>query len=206
LENFWREAIKKSSVLFLDGWTYQTLSPSITLDAVETAYRENVPVFFDPGPEYPRFSDDWLLKVLKRTTGLILTREEALGVLKLDDNSSTEMIVSKFHELGPRLVVIKLGGGGCFLHDGNKDFFHKGFPVTVVDTSGAGDVVAGILIFTFLNHFDLYDTCVLMNAAGAVTVGKLGAGRNIATKDEIIDLLQSHNFGKLVEKIEKALT
>jgi ribokinase len=173
---------------------------------VETAYRENVPVFFDPGPEYPRFSDDWLLKVLKRTTGLILTREEALGVLKLDDNSSTEMIVSKFHELGPRLVVIKLGGGGCFLHDGNKDFFHKGFPVTVVDTSGAGDVVAGILIFTFLNHFDLYDTCVLMNAAGAVTVGKLGAGRNIATKDEIIDLLQSHNFGKLVEKIEKALT
>lgn len=198
----WRDLIKQSSALFLDGWTYETLSPAITLEAVDAAYQANVPVFFDPGPEFPRFSSDWLMNILTRTTGLLLTEEEARGILGIKNNISVEIAAERLLKMGAKLVLIKLGRKGCFLYDGERKAYHEGFSVSVIDTSGAGDVVAAVMLFSFLVNFDLHDACVLMNAAGAVTAGKLGAGTQVAKIDEIKQLLKLNGFQELSHKLD----
>ena len=200
--DFWARAIQDSSVLFFDGWTYQTLTPSITLDAADIACREGVPVFFDPGPEFPHFSQNWLKSILGRTFGLVLTIEEASGLLDVQSHVSEKELAKRLLSFGPKLVAIKLGEKGCYLMNGKEEALHEGFSVPVVDTSGAGDVVAAALMFSYLAKFNLHEACVMMNAAGAATVKKLGAGSNVATLNEVFQFLDKYGYSELRGRVE----
>ena len=43
------------------------------------------------------------------------------------------------NKTGEKIIVIKLGGDGCFVRGKNESFYQPAFPTKVVDTTGAGD-------------------------------------------------------------------
>jgi sugar/nucleoside kinase (ribokinase family) len=82
-----------------------------------------------------------LLKILKRVHILIINEEEAR---ELTEQTVTHKAARAILDLGPQMVVVKLGEHGAFLQTANLRFTCPAVPIeNVVDPTGAGDSFAG---------------------------------------------------------------
>lgn len=189
LPDEWIAAISAGAALFFDGWTYRAAHSEVCRAAAELAFAQGIPLFFDPGPEYPFFSDDWLKQVLACTNTLLVTEDELRGML-VDQTAPLQQLAERMFMRGVQRLVIKRGAEGCVLAMPEQMISHAGFQVTVRDTTGAGDVLSAAVIYATLHNFSPEATVELANAAGAAAVQKLGAGLNVPTKYEIQTLLR----------------
>jgi sugar/nucleoside kinase (ribokinase family) len=80
---------------------------------------------------------------------------------------------------GPEIVVITLGSRGCAGVYGNTYFESPGFPVEVVDTTGAGDVFHGAFLFGLLKGYDVEYTARFANAVSAIKCTRQGGRAGI---------------------------
>ncbi len=81
----------------------------------------------------------------------------------------------EFHQRGARRVVIKLGSGGCWLDSPQFQGQIPTQPVTVRDTTGAGDAFAAGFVAARIQGADEVEACRAGNAAGGKVVQELGA-------------------------------
>jgi len=189
LPSGWRSMIEESAALYFDGWAYAESHEAITLGASHFAASAGVPVFFDPGSQYPHFDPEWLKSILENTSVLLLTEDEARGITEKD--SSAASLGKTLLDTGPDLVVIKRGPAGCVICSAEDEVIeHPGFRVTVQDTIGAGDVLSAAVIYAYLHSYTLAEIAILANAAGAAAVSKFGTGLNTPTRQEIVEILK----------------
>ncbi|MCS7261091.1 MAG: carbohydrate kinase family protein [Anaerolineae bacterium] len=191
----WQAAISQAIALYCDGWSCGGLGISFVQQAVEQAHKAGVAVFFDLGPQMRSCPAGQLATILRNTTALTLTEEEARaylpGPLALPD------LASALRERGPQLVVIKRGAQGSYIQCDDEAVLHPGFSVPVRDSTAAGDAVSAALIWGWLHRCPLPQLADLLNAAGAVAVQRLGGGFNMPRLAEIKALLQER--GKVAD-------
>lgn len=72
----------------------------------------------------------------------------------------------------------------------------------IVDTTGAGDAFAAGFLAAWLRGMPPPLAAVIGAAAGCATVQRLGAGRNVATRDEILALLRRQASAAMAEAAE----
>jgi len=94
----------------------------------------------------------------------------------------------KISDLGVKIVVVKLGGEGCYVSTKDESFHVPGFEVDVLDTTGSGDAFDGAFIVGLLEGRSLRETAVFANGAGALTATGYGAVEPIPKKDDIYKL------------------
>jgi ribokinase len=87
--------------------------------------------------------------------------------------------------LGSRAVVLKLGSLGCFVADGRTSAPVRGFQVTAVDSTGAGDVFNGALAAALAESKPILEAALFANAAAAISVTRPGAQSSIPCRDEV---------------------
>jgi sulfofructose kinase len=75
---------------------------------------------------------------------------------------------------GHKIVVITLGDKGCVGIDESGYFEEQGFKVTVVDTTGAGDVYHGAFIYGLLQNWDAKRIARFANAVSAIKCTRIG--------------------------------
>jgi sugar/nucleoside kinase (ribokinase family) len=184
----WQDAIVRAAALYLDGWTYRAIGPEPTLQVVRLADDRGIPVFFDPGPQAVHLDPAWLEGMLRHTRVLLLAEEEANAIARGDP--APEAMARSLLAHGPRWVVIKRGIRGCYIASEVDSAAHPGFRVPVVDTTGAGDVVAAAVILAVLRGYTLSATAEFANAAGAAAVQKLGGGLDLPGIAEIDAVLK----------------
>lgn len=106
-------------------------------------------------------------------------------------------------DMGAKIVVITLGGNGCYYSDGITSGYIAGNKVNVVEITGAGDsFVASLLcgvcdrmngkkedILTIDDNF--IEWIKFSNMAGALATTKMGAIPSLPTKDEVDNALKS---------------
>jgi len=183
----WQAAIERADALLLDGWAQRHLGSEANLIALEIARRADVPVFFDPGPEIPHISPEWMAQMLGGATVVMLTEDEARLIVGTD--LPPDALAEAIRGYGTTIVVLKRGGAGNIIQSATETVRHPGFKVEVVDTTGAGDTVSAAVMFAWLHGFTLEQMSILANAAGAAAVQKLGAGLNVPRRDEILAIL-----------------
>jgi 2-dehydro-3-deoxygluconokinase len=98
-------------------------------------------------------------------------------------------------ELGPETVIIKLGGGGCYVHSGDEAFTCPGYRVKPVDTTGAGDAFDGAWVTAVLEGWSLHEAARFANAVGAITATGLGAVAPIPTRGQALKLMKEQRDG-----------
>jgi sulfofructose kinase len=87
------------------------------------------------------------------------------------------------------LLVVTLGARGCMALQGDHLHYAPGFPVDVVDTTGAGDVFRGGFIYGYLQGWPVDRVLRFANAAAAVSVGRLGAMHGAPRMEDVERLL-----------------
>jgi sugar/nucleoside kinase (ribokinase family) len=186
----WHHVIQRSRALYADGYTLRDLlAPEDVLAAFASARAAGVPVFFDPGPSVEFLSRPVLERALAATDVLLLAESEAAFLTSAEDR---EAVARFLLTLGPSIVVLKLGAGGCIVATSDEVAAIPGFAVPVVDTVGAGDSFAAALIAGWLRGGSLRECAVLANAMGALVATQRGAGTRIPARERLLTLLADH--------------
>lgn len=190
----WRQPLQQAEALFVDGWAEHQGAPGLILESIDLAQTAGVPIFFDPGPGNPRVDNGWHQEALSLATVLLATEEEAH---RLTGEQNPVDSAGALLAMGPKLVIVKRGPAGCLLLTESSLEIMAGFPVTLRDTTGAGDSFAGAVICGYLRRLDLASLGDLANATGAAKVEKLGTGHNMPTIEEINDILERFDRGSV---------
>ncbi|MDP6586907.1 MAG: carbohydrate kinase family protein [Anaerolineales bacterium] len=175
--------------------SHSLFSCSNSLDILKYAHKCSIPTFFDLGPA--AFSIDWDIveQAINASTVVLTTMEELIGWTGRSDKiQATNQILGT----GAEIVVIKCGSEGCIIMSSGEEIMLEGFKVKVRDTAGAGDAFAGAFIFGYLNRYSLVESGTIANAAGAITVTRVGTGPYVPQRVEIFDMLESYGvtFGE----------
>lgn len=103
----------------------------------------------------------------------------------IDENY--EAIVHKIKSLNHKNVVITLGERGLIYEENNMVKQVPAFNVKVVDTTGAGDIFHGALLYAISEQMKWQDSLVFASIASALSVQKQGGFTSIPTLKEIKD-------------------
>lgn len=102
-----------------------------------------------------------------------------------------EQALRRIRETHDGLLIVTCGAKGALALDGDRLIRSPGFPVTAVDTTGAGDVFRGGLIFALLRGWGTEESLRFANAAAAVSCTRLGAIDGVPSLAEVEQLITS---------------
>jgi fructokinase len=155
---------------------------SATLAAVLIANHARVPVSFDPNLRISLWPSDAALRKqalrLWRCANVIKATEEELLFLA-NRTERRDAVNSLWHDQ-LRLLAVTLGSRGAEVYTPDGSVHVPSFPVTPIDTTGAGDgFVAGLLSRlvskTRVSLQDAAEACRRANMVGALATTKRGA-------------------------------
>jgi len=131
---------------------------------------------------------DELYSALEFTDVLVPCKAAAAELLTSDDLDKN---IEKLLNYGPGMAVVTLGERGCIIADRSESVELPGYPVDIIDTTGAGDAFHGGLIYGLLHGFDKKTAGKIANACGAFCCQQLGA-RSMGTYQEIEALIRKN--------------
>ena len=112
--------------------------------------------------------------------------DEAIALSGLDD---PDALVDWGHQLGARIVVLKLGADGALVSDGTRRERIPSHAVKLVDATGAGDCFSGNLLARLAQGMDLFEAARYANAAAALSVQGFGAVEPMPRVQEVRAIL-----------------
>ena len=154
--------------------------------AAQSARQRGITVLLDPSPA------DRVTDSLLRLIDIVLpnsSEAKRLTGIECRDVQSAIHAGDCLLERGAGTACIKLGDGGCVLVDKEQTVRVAPVPVTVVDTTGAGDAFAGAMAVAVLEQRSHADAVRLAVAASHIAVTGYGAQSSYPTRDEFESML-----------------
>jgi sulfofructose kinase len=164
-----REMIVNSRILHLDG-----CDVAAALQAARWAREAGIPIVIDIDEVY----DESTHELLRLVDYLIAGSDFAGDPRELADR------------YGCPVVGITRGAEGALFVDHGHVMKSSGFPVTVADTTGAGDVFHGAFIYGLLQKWALEDVIRFSHAVAALKCMHIGARRGIPTPAQVREFLR----------------
>ena len=179
--------------------------------AAETAVDNDIPVVLDLDFRADQWHDPrafgvMVRAILPKVEIAVGTEEEVLAATLTDISLITithqqisgpeiqgnlEEAIKKILKTGIKALIVKKGSKGARIymqHEYINDV--PGFPVDVVNVLGAGDAFAGGFIYGYLKGWDLYKSCRMGNACGALVVLQAGCANFMPGLDEALAFIE----------------
>ena len=192
------EVIRSARLLHVSGIS-QAISTSAcdtVFAAIAMARNAGVLVSYDPNLRLKLWPLDRARAIIHETitqSDLIFpSLDDARNLTGLSD---PEQIARYYLDLGPRVVVVKLGGEGALLaarnHDGEESILMRfaSYQVEPVDMAGAGDTFDGAFVVQYLRGAPLDECTRYANAAAALTTTGLGCVTPVPHRDAVDALM-----------------
>jgi ribokinase len=173
-----RDVIRGADILLL-----QLEIPLATVAyAVSVAAEYKVPVILNPAPAQA------LEQSLLRGVSILTPNEHEAKLLTGLDEPQTA--AARLQALGPQTVIVTVGEYGAFLASSEDSVLIPGLRVSVIDSTAAGDAFNGALAVARAEGLSLLDSVQFANAAGALACTRPGAQPSLATRAEVVALLE----------------
>jgi ribokinase len=162
--------------------------------ALALARRHGVKVILDPAPVPEKGLPKSLYAVDILTPNqteaeALLAKPGDMGRSKRTRRVDAKQLGEELLERGPAVVLLKLGAKGAMIVD-NEIQHVKGFKVSVVDTTAAGDAFNGALAIGLGEGMELTRAVRFANAAGAKTCEKFGAQPALPTRIDVESMME----------------
>ncbi len=174
--------IRQAEILLLQLEVPQTASAL----AAALARQASARVILNPAPASPLEHN-----LLRMADFLVPNEQETYaltGVLPAD-LASMRRAARGLLDQGAQAVILTLGARGAFVATADDQALVEGFAVEVVDTTGAGDAFCGALAVALAQGTALREAVRFANAAGALSVTRLGASPALPTMAEVRQFL-----------------
>ena len=165
-----------------------------TVEAFGIARDRGTMTILNPAPAAPM--PDGLHGLLRLTDVLIPNETEAAALtgLPIDSDGRAATAAARLREMGPKTVVLTLGGrGACVLAGGRggRAEFVAAERVEAVDTTGAGDAFVGAFAFFHAGGRDAAESARRACRVATRSVLRPGTQSSFPTRDELADVLAS---------------
>ena len=134
------------------------------------------------------------IDVLEKVDYLVMNEIEVKYLTGIAfDFRDIDVSVRKLRKLFNKNVVITLGDKGAVLITLKNEILKiPAYKIKPIDSTGAGDAFIGGFILGLVTKKSIEDCIVIGNAAGALSVTKLGAQSSLPYKNELDNFLKSH--------------
>jgi sugar/nucleoside kinase (ribokinase family) len=163
--------------------------------AVSIARARGLPVFTDPNPRPPA----WPNPSTMRAAVIWLLSNATLAKLSLDDALALGWpidppeLLQFARDRWPTQLVISGGARGCWTSIDGQVMHQPGFPIELIDPTGAGDAFFAALIARYLQTGQLSASDLrVASAAGALAAGRLGAIAGLPSLAQLAAFLDRH--------------
>ncbi len=173
-----RKDVCCGKVLHLDGHDIRA-----AIDCARWARAEGIPTVIDTDRVDPLSSE-----LLKEIDFVITSSQFPMAFTGIPDR---EKALLELRKHTPGFLCSTLGHEGAMaLIDGRISYF-RGFKITPVDTTGAGDVFHAGFIYGLLRNWELGDILRFANAVAALKCLDLGGRTGIPSLEEVDEFLAS---------------
>ncbi|MBU0460360.1 MAG: carbohydrate kinase family protein [Nanoarchaeota archaeon] len=158
------------------GKSFQTAT-----EIVQYAQKKKIKILFNPSLYLDKKGKSYLASILKKTTILVLNKEEAAALSKT--NTIKKMLL-KLHQFGPETVVIT--NGIKKLHALHENIIYSLIPsdVKVVHTAGAGDAFTSGLLAGIIKNYSFTDALRLGQVNSYAVIQHIGTKNKLLTEKE----------------------
>jgi sugar/nucleoside kinase (ribokinase family) len=180
-------SVRAEDYVFVSGYSLLHAQKVPSLLAWLADLPDGAGVVFDPGPLVNSPDGPQMRAVLPLITLWTSNCEEALRFTQCEEIADA---LDRLSELLKRdaLIVVRDGPQGCWLRQGAKTQHVRGFPVKAIDTNGAGDAHAGVLLANLAAGYSAEQAALRANAAAAIAVTRWGPATS-PTAQEVDDLI-----------------
>lgn len=185
-------ALDGSSHLHLTSYFLQRgLRPSFA-QLFRDAHERGMTTSFDPNSDPSEAWSPEIWDVIRETDVLFVNEGEASSLTK---ENNIEKALARLAEKVP-CAVIKLGAKGAIGNADGEVISVPAFPITPIDTTGAGDSFAAGFIHAHLLGKGLRDCLIAGSACGALSALKAGGTAGQPTQDELSAFIAWDGEGK----------
>ena len=125
------------------------------------------------------FYETTTLETLLNYADVLKINDEELLILKsafaLTGNDDEQLLKQLSNKFNIATICLTLGGKGAQILHEEKLYHHKGYPVKVADTVGAGDAFLATFVASYLNGFPMDTTLDRACKVGAFVASQHGA-------------------------------
>ncbi|MBK9259029.1 MAG: carbohydrate kinase family protein [Polyangiaceae bacterium] len=192
-------ALHVSGHALLDGEQRST-----ALELIDAAIQRQLPVSVDLCLPLVRKRVTEIMKLAPRLSVIFANAHELslLGSSLGFTGNESEVIDSALAALahaGAPLVVAKLGALGSRIAKGSSRFDIPPWPVTAIDTTGAGDGFVAAFLFVFLREGSVETAARVANVVGALVASRSGAAEASPTHEEVCAVLEKQGAIKALD-------
>ncbi|HEY0287679.1 MAG TPA: PfkB family carbohydrate kinase [Pseudomonas sp.] len=185
-----RVTVRPEDYVFVSGYSLLHKDKVASLLAWLLRLPQGAGVAFDPGPLVKSADSPQMDAVLPLITLWTSNCEEALRF------TQCEAIADALERLSDlltdsALIVVRDGAQGCWVRQGTRTRHVRGFPVEAIDTNGAGDAHAGVLLANMAAGYSTEQAALRANAAAAIAVTRWGPATS-PTPQEVDNLIAAH--------------
>ncbi|HEX6709986.1 MAG TPA: carbohydrate kinase family protein [Rubrobacter sp.] len=181
------ETLAAEFVLFCGYFTLPALRGEPTLDLMQRVRAAGGSTFFDsdwdPGG-WSQESSKEIATLLPFVDVFLPSEDEARGLTGLED---PEAAARNLQQISGGQVVVKLGADGCVAIGPGEEFRVPAPPVTVRDTTGAGDSFNGALMYALSAGAEWHEALRFATRLASTVVSRSSENR-YPTLEEIIPL------------------
>ncbi|WP_233565150.1 PfkB family carbohydrate kinase [Micromonospora musae] len=183
-----RVDLRPGDVVYVSGYSLAYPSNGAALAAWLPTLAPEVTVVVDPGPLVAEIPGPVLSAALERADWWSCNEREArILTEQADPESAAAALVARTGRAG---VVVRTGPEGAVVATAGRTVPVPAFPVTAVDTNGAGDAHLGAFIAALVSGLDPVQAVRRANAAAALAVTRQGPA-TAPTAGEVDELLGS---------------
>ncbi|MFE9656612.1 PfkB family carbohydrate kinase [Micromonospora sp. NPDC006431] len=187
-----RIALSPGDVVYVSGYSLAYPSNGPALAAWLPTVAPEVTVIVDPGPLVAEIPGSVLASVYERADWWSCNEREARILTEhADPEAAAASLAARTGRAG---VVVRTGPQGAVLATDDRSVRVPAFPVTVVDTNGAGDAHVGAFVAALVSGLDPVQAVRRANAAAALAVTRHGPA-TAPTAVEVDELLAGRSSG-----------
>ena len=185
-------------------WIYLTSSSGDGLKQLHNQvleYLDDKPetkLSFNPGTHQLHLGVEELKPLLSKCDILFLNREESAQLLNIDPDETAQLI-SGFHKLGVKMMVLTDGPGGSYVSDGQKILFLPIYPGEVIERTGAGDSYGVGFLAAIIKGKEASEAMLWGNANSTSVVKYIGAREGLLDEEGLQEMLAEHKDFKAEE-------
>jgi ribokinase len=153
---------------------------------------KDVKLAFNPGTFQMNLGRKKLIPLLERTEILFLNREESKRVLEVD-TVDVEKLVSGFHSIGVKKMVLTDGPDGVYVSDGTEISFLKIFRGPVIERTGCGDAFGSGFLSALVKGKTIQEAMLWGNGNSTSVLQHIGAREGLLREDGIEKILKENS-------------
>lgn len=188
------EVIKSAKVLHIMGsaLSLSQSSKEACYKALEIAVKYGVKVSLDPNVRPELLSVEEIRRickpVLEKAYLVLPSGEEAMT---LTGGKSPDEACRMLIDIGVKMVALKRGAEGSTIYTEEEVLPIPAFKVEEIEPTGAGDIYDGAFIVGLINGWPLNRVGVFANAAGAISVTRIGPIDSCPYLEEVEKLIST---------------